>query len=248
MSDEAIQKITGPLAVPDFLKDQHGGQGFEGMSPDDVILPRLGFCQSMTPQRKKTDPSFIEGLSEGDLFNSVSGEIYGQAVKLIPLAFKKARIFFRPLSEGGGMLCQSPNGIDGGTIAKTCAECPNSKFSANGDPPVCSLFYNYPAILLPFFEVLVVSLKSTALKAGKNWNTRMKLMGDKPMFAGAYDLKLVEQKNSKGTYFGPIISFSRFVTQEEFNVASSLYDTLRNKNIVADDTGLDHEEDEPPEF
>lgn len=240
---EAITKheAPGPLVVPDFLKGEHGGEGFDQMGKADVVLPRLALCQAMSPQRKRTNPNYIDGLADGDLFNSVSGEIYGEKVEIIPLQFAKSRIYFKDLSEGGGILCQSLNGVDGGRISETCEGCPNSKFSQD-DLPACTLFYNYPALVVGSHEPVVLSLKSSALKAARQWNSRMKLLGDKPMFAGIYEVKVIATKNDKGDFFTPTISFKRYVTEAEFQLAKNLYEGMKGKHVAADDTGLGEEQ------
>jgi hypothetical protein len=242
MADELTKReAPGALVVPEFLKNQHGGEGFDQMDKADLILPRIGICQSMTPQRKKSNLTYIEGLSDGDLFNSVSGQVYGESMEVIPLQFSKSRIYFKDLAQGGGILCQSFNGVDGGTIASTCAACPNSQFGADGLSPACNLFYNYPVLVLPSMELAMLSLKSSALKVAKRWNSRMKLLGDKPMFAGVYEVKIVEQSNQKGTFFSPVISFRRFVQEGEFNLAKELFAGMQGKKITTDETGLNDE-------
>jgi len=236
MTKDAIvkQEGAGPLVVPDFLKGETGGEGFGNMDSKDVIIPRLCFTQALTPQKKKSNVNHIEGLTDGDMFNSVSGEIYGnpeKPIQVIPLQFTKSRIFFKDMTDGGGILCQSFNGVDGGSISPLCADCPNSKFDANGGTPACTLFNNYLSVILPQRELIVVSLKSSALKVARQWNARMKMLGNKPMFAGVYEIKLVETKNSKGEYFVPAITLKRFVNQDEFNYAKETFNNLSGKNV-----------------
>lgn len=242
MEDKLAKAATpGGLTVPDFLKGYNEAKGFEEMGRDDVVLPRLIVCQALTPQRKKTHPNYIANLQDGDLFNSVSGDIYGGSVELIPVTFKKSRIYFRDLKDGGGILCQSSNSIDGGTICPTCAECPNSQFGADGSTPVCSLFFNYPALVLPSLTPIVVSLKATGLKVGKQWNARMKMLGKKPMYAAVYEFKTQEVNGNKGSYFVPVVTLKRFVNEPEFNTAMLFSQQIAGKVITTDQ--LDREEE-----
>jgi hypothetical protein len=249
MSQE-LSKVSpgGPLALPDHLRDVHDSAGFANMERQDLVLPRLSICQAMTPQRKKTSPNYIEGLADGDLFNTITGETYGGTVELIPMLFSKSRIYFRPMGEGGGILCRSFNARDGGVLSPTCAACPNSQFGADGKPPVCNIFFNYPALVLPRRELLVLSLKSTGLKMARQWNSRMKLLGDKPMYAGVYEVSILEQTNPKGTFFSPNIRFKRFVDAEEFKYAGELFRSLQGRTITTDEEGLEHEGNEDATF
>ena len=71
-------------AVPDFLKDKMGeGRGNEGVSSDDMTVPRLELVQSLSEVRKKASPNYIEGIQEGDLYNNVTREVYGESVLFV---------------------------------------------------------------------------------------------------------------------------------------------------------------------
>lgn len=243
MSDLATRQAGGALVVPDFLKNERGREGFDQMDRSDVILPRLAICQSLSPQLKASKPEFIKGLADGDLFNSVSEEIYGGEIHLIPIQMSKSRILFNPLNQGGGIKCQSMNGIDGGQICpQGCAQCPNSKFAEDGTPPACNNFYNYPVVLLPAMSPAIFSMKSSAVKVAKRWNARMQLLGDYPMFAGVYKVKTVEQTSNNNTFFSPTITFSRFATEQEFKLAKGFYESFQGKNVMAEAEQELHEE------
>ena len=42
----------------------------------DLTIPRLKLVQSATPQVKKADPSYIKGLEEGDLLDTLTNNQY----------------------------------------------------------------------------------------------------------------------------------------------------------------------------
>jgi hypothetical protein len=241
---EALDKVTKPgaLVIPEFLKEVKGRDGFDAMTKEDMVLPRLGICQALSPQRQKDKPSYIQGLSEGDMFNTITGQNYGDKIELIPLTFTKSRIYFRALTEGGGILCSSSNGIDGGSLAPTCAECPNSKFGAEGKQPVCTEFFNYPALVASTKEIVIVSLKSSGLKVAKQWNMRMQML-NKPMYVGVYSFSIVPQKSKGGDFYGPgPVRFARFVTEDEYKLTSQLYNDMQHRNIRVDDSDIEVEE------
>src|SRR5690242_224823 len=144
----ATQGDAAALAVsrvPEYMMPD-AGLGTEDMTRDDFTLPRLALCQSMTRQRKPSSPLFIEGLSEGQLFNTISQEVYKGPVKILPLLVYKTRIKFNPLDEGGGIDCQSFNAINGGRHAEVCAGCQFNQWvptESGTERPACNLFYNY---------------------------------------------------------------------------------------------------------
>ena len=183
-----------------------GNAGFEGGSTDDMILPRLAICQSLSPQRKKGNPSFIEELEEGDIFNTVTGQIYQQPVRITPVLIQKSRIKFgatvgapaecfgRPAQGVGseGVACQLNNG----------GPCKYPGFEKSD----CKLIMNFPVIVHEApGDPIVLSLKSASIIVGKKWFTEMKIwkfQGEPvPMFAQQFDVESIERKFQLGAAF-----------------------------------------------
>lgn len=243
MAEELTTIQGGGLALPDHLKNLHSREGLENVGKEDQVIPRLVMAQSTHPQLKPSNPLYIKGLNQGEMFNTVTGEVYGTSVLIIPLLYAKSRIYFKDLKEGGGILCRSFNGIDGGSIAPKCADCPNSKFSPD-KPPACNIFMNFPSILVEKKQLIAPSYKSTALKPARAWVTRMN-MSNKPMFAGVYEVKSNPDKNAKGEFFVPTFTLKRWTTAEEFAYAQAQYNSLKGKTILVDEDQPETEEEIP---
>ncbi len=228
---------------PGFLVKQQAQEGLEEIERGDLILPRLSICQAMSPQRKKSDPAYIKDLEEGQFFNSVTSQIYGSGtVRVIPILARKSRLYFRPFDEGGGLLCQSLNGKDGGRITPAgCIGCPKEAWGPNGEKPECTLLYNYPCALLPSWELIVVSMKVTSLKAARQWNTLMRLKVKSPARAGVHELRAVETKNNYGTYFVFNVKPSRWVNESEFAQATEIFNSIQEQQIRPSEVGLAEE-------
>ena len=74
-----IKQTSTELAeYNDLIQD--AGRGAENIDDNDVRPPRLMACQSGSPHKKPSNPKYIQGLNEMDLFNSLTGEIYGGTV------------------------------------------------------------------------------------------------------------------------------------------------------------------------
>ena len=245
VKDKLATQTGSSLATkdrPGFLQKQKGQEGLEEIGRAELVLPRLSMCQSMSPQRKKSDPLYIKGLEEGQFFNTVTEQIYGdKALRVVPLLFGKSRLYFRDFNDGGGLLCQSLNGRDGGSLSPTCAACPKQAWGEDGEKPACTLLYNYPSMLLPTFELIVVSMKVTSLKAARQWNTLMRFR-NAPAFAGVYELRAVETKNKQGTYFVFNVKPSRWVSEPEFAQATRIYESIRDQQVRPSAVGLAEEE------
>lgn len=78
--EEALQKApTGNFLAnrPSFIKENTDGH--EGIHNSDIKPPALKLAQSTSPETKRSKPDrFIEGLREGEFFNSLTKEIYGE--------------------------------------------------------------------------------------------------------------------------------------------------------------------------
>lgn len=188
------------------------GQGFENMGRDDIALPFIGLIQSMSPQRKRTDPKYIPGAEEGRWFNSVTNELYpAEGVRIIPVHYEKVYNEWIPRSVGGGFVAtyksreealegkrMDPVGHSEGQpvytdIVDTAVHYVLAQ-SANGD-----------------WQPAILSLKSTGLKYSRQLNGQLQLLkldvdGNKitpPMFASVYVLSSMEVSNDQGTFFVP---------------------------------------------
>lgn len=218
-------------------------EGLEDVERADLVLPRLSICQAMSPQRKKSDPLFIKELEEGQFFNTVTEQIYGGgALRLIPLLFRKSRLYFRKMEEGGGLLCQSMNAINGGRLnPESCAACPKSQWGQDGEKPACTLLYNFPSVLLPGFELIVVSMKVTSLRAARQWLTLMRLR-NRDVRTGIYELRAVETKNNFGTFFVFNVKPTRWASEKEYERATVIYSSIAERQIQPSEVGLAEEE------
>lgn len=227
--------VTGNL--PEYLRpdaSQAVRPGLENMDRSDMTLPRLGLCQSMSPQRKGSDPKFIKGLEEGQFFNTITGVVFGTNLKLIPLLFYKTRIRFASKKQaGGGILCQAQDNRHGvGDPGGSCDQCPLALFGKSGEAPVCSQFFNYVALVLPregsvsMDSMVVASFKSTGLKTARDFNALVRLRGT-ALFAGVYEFNAVEVKNKEGAWFQPVIKPAGWVPQEIYQQAAAMYQAVR---------------------
>jgi hypothetical protein len=237
--------ITLHEEVPEFLRSEVGNYaGMESVEQTDILLPRLGLCQALSPQRKKGHASFIEGLNEGDLFNTLTQEIYGDELEIVALFFFKNRIKYFSLVDGGGIDCISTNGVDGGRISPVgCASC---KFSVWGngamddehgnDAPECTLYHNFMAWVPSAGTPIAISYKSTGLKMSKQLLGAIRLTR-LPMYAKKYLVKVVEMKANNNTWFEKKVIPQGFLEKEIFIEMEKAFKALRETDFKIDTTG-----------
>src|SRR5882757_10611767 len=108
-SQELEKSNYSELQKPDWAPQSTWGM--EEATLRDMIIPRLGLCQTNSQARDKQNAKFIKGLEEGQFYNSLTGKNYGEAIQIIPLFLYKSRIMFKDMEEGGGIICQAPDAV-----------------------------------------------------------------------------------------------------------------------------------------
>src|SRR5262245_23506348 len=98
--------VTGKdsLAIPDYLKDEQSA-GLDHLGEADIQIPRLLISQGLSPQLDPGKPVYIEDLKQGQMFNSLSGHIYGKGPIYICVvrADPPRWVEFIPRDQGGGV-------------------------------------------------------------------------------------------------------------------------------------------------
>jgi hypothetical protein len=211
-------------------------------------MPRIALAQGLSPQIKRGDAKYIEGLQLGDMFDDLTGTNFGVG----PLDFTVVRadkprfVEFYPRSEGGGIKDLNVPAGD-----------PRTEFGPNGEPPAATKFYDFVVMLLPTRELIALSFKSSGLKIARQLNALMKLRGA-ASFAGRYTLTSVEEKNSKGEFYNFRVKNSSvvdeaaskkgWVSKEVYEEAAAIYEAIKDRALVidrepgSDDTSFNTEE------
>jgi hypothetical protein len=205
-TDVTTVKEQLPVAYEGMMED--AGIGRENMGMEDIALPYITILQSLSPQVKKSSPSKIEGAEEGDLFNTVTKELFSgeEGLKVIPCAFQKAWVEWKDREEGGGWVGTH----DSEAILEKCKRnergidvLPNGNF-------IIPTYYYYVIVLRDVgIEPAIIALSRTQLKYGRKWNTAITtkmVMSPKgpfnpPMFAQMYQISTEPESNAKGEWY-----------------------------------------------
>jgi hypothetical protein len=230
----AIKEPDQLATLPEHLRGEVGNKaGKDNVNRDDILIPRLGLAQALSPQLKKSNEAYIPELRPGQFFNSVTGEIYGEEVQIVPLFFFRSFIQFNPISAGGGIV--KMYGQD---------EMPPASDLAfiDGKQPVCTEFKNRMSLLLKngTFDPVVVSFKSTGLKAARRWNF---LIAEKnlPAYAFVYDFAVKTLSGKGNEWFGCDIARGEYTPAALFEQAKQYFSDLQGKGIQVDLSGLEPE-------
>lgn len=189
------------------------GMGAENVTQNDMQIPFLAICQSLSPERNKQKPEYIQGLEEGDFFNKATGKMWkgdGDGVLLIPIMFEMQYLKWTPRDKGGGF-----GGAHPASILEQCSQDEKGTYwLPDGD--FISPTATWLMLLLQGeneFEQVIVSLASTQLKKSKKLITTLKgvrLPSNKnpgqsfepPFFYNVLKATTVPEQNDQGSWMG----------------------------------------------
>lgn len=230
MANEAIAtRGSTALARPDYIK-AGDTRGTENISTNDIKFPALRLAQATTPEVKRADPSYLEGLREGDLFNNVTREIYGEEpVNLIivnQLGHRNTE--FDPTDR---------NVVLESNIPDNDPRCQFTVENVGGKQirtkPRATKFYDYLVLLIrgghdP--ELMTMSLKSTQLKKAVALNSMLKL-SKLASFAHMIKATPVAEKRGQNSWYGWRFDSDGWVSEDLYNLAAKQFEKMAGKNI-----------------
>lgn len=217
---------------------------------EDLAVPFLRLAQDLTPQTKRHEAVFLEGLRPGDFFHTVSGEIWTNedgGVCVVPVAFQRSFTEWKPRDEGGGLV------KDWGSDDSRMEECTkDEKFhdiTPEGTQMVRAALY-YVIIVNPedgTYQQAALSLSGTQLKHARKWNAligQYRMRGI-PGYGKAYRLTSVIERNNQGSWsvvhIEPAENVLALENGEEIYAAGKRYsEMVREGTVVAKQTEADN--------
>lgn len=203
--------------MPEWL--QKGNKGSEDVGARDMILPRVDVLQALSPQIKKSDPNYIDGAEQGKIFNTVTGEVYGDSINFIPIMFRKEYVVWKLRKAGGGFCGAFPT-MEAAENFRAGLQSP--------DDHECVESHQHFAILLTEHgpEEAVFSMTKSKLKVSRALNTLIQIAGV-DRFAKAYRLDAVETSSDKGDFWSFKAHPVGFVSKELYERGQGLYDMIK---------------------
>jgi hypothetical protein len=231
----ALGDIEGVSERPKSL-DPNDLYGTEDIAADELRLPRLAIAQAMSPQATEGNSQFIEGLRPNDMFNDLTGEIYGRGpLTFVPCSRHVRYIEFVPREEGGGIRDMDVPRHD-----------PRTKWGKDehGDkvPPLATEFVEFVVLLLrpsKAPEPIVLSIKTT-----NKWNRRAAdqlttfiKTRNAAIYSGLYKVSSGPEKNEHGTFGVYSVRNAGFIPETPAGIALKAYaekfaKSMEGKEIV----------------
>ncbi len=239
-----LQK-TSESAVVKPAKAQRGMEDFDNA---DLIVPRALLMQPGSPQVQDDD---IE-CAVCDVLNNITNANYGTEVTIIPIIFRKKRIKWLPMDDGGGMECASmasgrgrfPD--TGECFSSTCKSCEFAKWGPDNTPPLCDEIFEFLAMVVDeglnadnvMQNILAFGFTRTSAAAGIRIGNLARFAGG-DLFSRQYVLTTEKKKEGKFTWAEFRAEAGGSSPDELYKLAEYVYETLISEGFEI------HEEDVP---
>lgn len=260
-SKAVAQKGTTELALADDVLEIFASNEGAGLDYDtnDLQIPFIRVIQALSPQIKKSDPAYIDGASQGDIFNTVTGQHWDgeEGVTVIPCYQETKYLKFKPREQGGGFMGELAK--DDPDISRTTRSgakeiLPDGNELVKSDQHYC-LVMDEDGI--PGFGI--IDMKSSGLKVSRRWKTQIKMLTVKhpktgalvspPLFGTQWKLSVVEESNDMGSWFNWTVSNAGFVQDREvLEAAMNFRKSIMSgeAKAVAEEVVEEHHEEAAP--
>lgn len=236
--DQAMAMFTNER--PDFVTDH--GRGSEGVSTNDLSLPRLSIIQDLSPQRKKDKDAYIPGAEEGMIFNTASNALYDGPLIIVPCFFRSEFVAWKDRNQGGGF----------GVACATEQEA-EEWIAKQDDPAAWDVSYTHQHFALlvhpdsteerPHIEDVVISMSRSQLKPSRKLNTMIQQAGG-DRFSRAYKLTVVGDRGPKGEFFNWKFDSLGFVPKYVYDRAEAVYEAVKagTRDVSREDVSAERED------
>ena len=212
--------------------------GLENFTTEDMQIPFIRILQALSPQLNKQDPLYIKGAEQGDIFNTVSGEIYkaDTGLTVVPAYFEKKFLEFALRSTGGGFIKElSPDDKD--------INLTNREGTIEMLPSGNELVRTHQHLVIAKGEnemaPAVLDMKKTQLKVSRRWNTLkngIRLPSGKPMplYGTAWKITTVSESNDQGTWYNYKLDRITEITKDIESMmleARNMYQSVRKGEV-----------------
>lgn len=215
---------------PDWLPDT--AEGTENIANEDLILPRLEVAQAISDCVKTKNPNYIEGIEVGDLYNSLTREIYGPEVVLVPVHFQKNYLIWKDRKAGGGFRGAYASAEEADREIEKMVDAGDER---REDLEITPTPEHFALIVREGHdpEQIVVPMARTKSAASRAWNS-LKKMGVGPTYGRAYKISAVEDSSPKGDFINLHVSSLGYVSKDVFDSAKAAYDAIQSGAIKVD--------------
>lgn len=230
-----VPAVAVQSTLPAFLRDKMGSsRGTENVTTDDITIPRIDVLQSISPAVDQDDESYIEGARAGIIFNTLTRQLYGNEIMIVPVAFKKEQLVWKDRKAGGGFR---------GAFATV--EEAQAAMVAMEDGDQCGIVETsqfYSLVLTKSdenpdgfkIEEVMIPMAKSKMKVARKLNSLIRLNGG-DSFTRVYLLKSFKDKNAANeTFYNFDCSNHGYVDEVIYARAEKLYEDITAGRVKVD--------------
>ena len=229
-TDVAVKTAAGLPANIDFSGTD---LGFSEAGQSAFAIPFLQMLQSLSKQCKKSDPQYIKGAEEGDLYDTVSEKLFKgeEGVVVIPVFFRNTYNEWVLREDGGGFRGVHSE-ADGAKMLSTCTKDTKGRdILPNGNQLVDTRNHFVVIVDGDSASPAVINLTTTQIKKSKKWMSQIQMMklpnGQKaPMASQMYRITSTPESNDFGSWAGYKIDFEGFVGSAEVYASAKDFQSM----------------------
>lgn len=203
----ALKKPGAVAKSATALFAAHRGAGLENVTAKDILVPRIGILQGLSPQVTKGKPNYDETAKVGDIYDIGLSERLGEEIMVVPIYYAKVYLEWFPRNTGKGLARIH----DDPAILEQCKPDEKNRPTLPNGNYVAETAQFYVLNLSNDERLSFIPMTSTQLKKGRQWLTWA--TGEKvddgeggtftpPLFYRAYKLTTVPESNSEGNWVG----------------------------------------------
>lgn len=209
----------------------------------EMQIPFIRVLQALSPQLNKNKPEFIKGASNGDIYNTVTGEFWSgeQGITVIPVYQETKYLEFVPRSQGGGYKGERhPSDPDLQNTSRDGSKelLPNGNELVKSDQHFCLVLADDGS-----YQPAIIDMKSTSLKVSRRWKTQIAMQKVKApngqmltpaLYATMWKLNAVEESNDQGSWYNWSVEKVGLVQSRElFQEAKALRESVSSGAVKA---------------
>lgn len=242
-----IEQTALPAHLLDFEED--AGKGVAEGGADDYAIPYLQIVQTNSPQLDKRDGKYIEGISSGDIFNTVTLE-FSESLMILPVYYERWFMEWEPRTAAS----KAPVGrykFEDQFVQDALARKKGPKgevYSGNGENILVDTRYHYVLVVRDdgTFYPALIALSSTGLTVSKRLNSLIKAVtgpSGKTLasFCRKYKFRSVPKSNDKGKWNLADFSYGDFLPNRShplYAAANAFYESVKKGDVKVDESGL----------
>ena len=190
-----VEQPPTPTALATY--DPRDRRGREELTEDDAEMPRLAICQGTSPQKNEDDGKYIPDLKEGDLFNSLTQQVYGRGpVNVAVVAIKRRAMQFGRDAAGKQTKEVIDRDVPWDDPRCQWTDGPNN----TRNKPIATQIYDYYVWLPATHEPAVISMSVTKMKIARAINGLLRYRSG-PTWLSMFQVGVAREKDGDHNYF-----------------------------------------------